>query len=119
MLRKIDKDLWVAEQPLRYLGLSIGSRMTVIQLANHDLVIISPIQVNNTMVSQLDEIGTVRHIIAPNLYHYLFAANFKMLYPNATFWAVPGLETKKQIWRSTKLSHLMRTIYGMDWNPYF
>ena len=69
--------------------------MTVIQLANHDLVVISPIQVNNAMVSQLNEIGTVRHIIAPNLYHYLFAANFKMLYPNATFWAVPGLETKK------------------------
>ena len=24
----------------------------------------------------------------------LFAANFKILYPNATFWAVPGLEVK-------------------------
>lgn len=69
--------------------------MTVIRLPNHDLVVISPIQVNNATVSQMDEIGTVRHIIAPNLYHYLFASNFKRLYPNATFWAVPGLETKK------------------------
>lgn len=95
MLREIDRDIWVAEQPLRYLGLSVGTRMTVIRLANRELAVISPIQVNDTIVSQLDEQGTVSHIIAPNLYHYLFAANFKKLYPNATFWAAPGLEAKK------------------------
>ncbi|MFM9268361.1 DUF4336 domain-containing protein [Tychonema sp. BBK16] len=53
------------------------------------------IAVNDTIMSQLDELGTVKHIIAPNLYHYLFAANFKTLYPNGTFWATPGLEVKK------------------------
>lgn len=95
MLREIDRDIWVAEQPLRYFGLSVGTRMTVIRLANHELVVISPIQVNDTIVSQLSELGTVSHIIAPNLYHYLFAADFKKLYPNAKFWAAPGLEAKK------------------------
>ncbi|NJM75957.1 MAG: DUF4336 domain-containing protein [Acaryochloridaceae cyanobacterium RU_4_10] len=95
MLRAIDRDIWVAEQPLRYFGLSVGTRMTVIRLANRELVVISPIQASDVLVGQLDKIGTVRHIIAPNLYHYLFAANFKTLYPNATFWAAPGLETKK------------------------
>jgi hypothetical protein len=59
------------------------------------IVVISPIQVNDTIVSQLSELGTISHIIAPNLYHYLFAANFKKLYPNAKFWAAPGLEAKK------------------------
>ena len=95
MLRKIDSDIWVAEQPLRYFGLSIGTRMTVIRLANGELVVISPIQINETIVIQLEEIGTVRHIIAPNLYHYFFAADFKMHYANATFWAIPGLKLKK------------------------
>ncbi len=95
MLREIDKDIWVAEQPFRYFGLSVGTRMTVIRLANRELAVISPIQVSDAIVSQLGELGTVKHIIAPNLYHYLFAANFKTLYPNGTFWAVPGLEVKK------------------------
>lgn len=95
MLRKIDRDIWVAEQPLRYFGLSVGTRMTVIRLADRELAVISPIQANDAIASQLDELGTVSHIIAPNLYHYLFAANFKTLYPNATFWAAPGLEVKK------------------------
>lgn len=95
MLREIDRDIWVAEQPLRYFGLSVGTRMTVIRLANRELVVISPIQVDDRIVTQLGELGTVSHIIAPNLYHYLFAANFKKLYPNAKFWAAPGLEAKK------------------------
>jgi hypothetical protein len=94
ILRKIDESIWVAEQPLRYLGLSIGTRMTVIQLANRELAVISPIQMSDALVSNLNELGTVKHIIAPNLYHYLFAAKFKALYPHATFWAAPGLELK-------------------------
>lgn len=96
MLREIDKDIWVAEQPFRYFGLSVGTRMTVIRLTNsRELAVISPIALNDTIASQLDELGTVKHIIAPNLYHYLFAANFKTRYPNGIFWAVPGLEVKK------------------------
>jgi hypothetical protein len=95
MLREIDEDIWVAEQPLRYLGLSVGTRMTVVRLANRELAVISPIQANDAIVNQLSQLGIVKHIIAPNLYHYLFAANFKSLYPHATFWAAPGLEVKK------------------------
>jgi hypothetical protein len=94
MLRKIDESIWVAEQPLRYLGLSIGTRMTVIQLANLELVVISPIQMSDALVRHLNELGTVKHIIAPNLYHYLFAAKFKAIYTQATFWAAPGLALK-------------------------
>lgn len=95
MLREIDKNIWVAEQPFRYFGLHIGTRMTVIRLANRELVVISPIRVNEAAVRQLSDLGQVRHIVAPNLYHYLFAAEFKAFYPNATFWAAPGLDTKQ------------------------
>lgn len=95
MLRKIDSNIWVAEQPLRYLGLSVGARMTVLRLNNRELAVISPVQASDTIVSQLGELGAVQHIIAPNLYHYSYIADFKALYPNATVWAVPGLEVKK------------------------
>jgi hypothetical protein len=95
MLREIDRDLWVAEQPLRYLGLSVGTRMTVIRLSSGELVVISPIRIDVAIIEQLNELGTVAHIVAPNLYHYLFAADFKKLYPQALFWAAPGLDTKK------------------------
>jgi hypothetical protein len=95
MLREIDSNIWTAEQPFRYFGLSVGTRMTVIRLANDELVVISPIQVNEATLQQLDEIGSVRHIIAPNLYHHLFVSKFKEIYPKAILWAAPGLESKK------------------------
>ncbi|MEM9219850.1 MAG: DUF4336 domain-containing protein [Cyanobacteria bacterium P01_F01_bin.150] len=95
MLREIDRDIWVAEQPLRYFGLNVGTRMTVIRLENHELLVISPVQASDEILSQLGELGIVKHMIAPNLYHHLFAANFKTFYPNATFWAVQGLDIKK------------------------
>ena len=95
MLRKIANNLWVAEQPLRYFGLSVGTRMTVIRLANRELVVISPIEVSNAIADQLRELGTVKHVVAPNLYHYSFVTSFKTLYANATIWAVPGLKVKQ------------------------
>jgi hypothetical protein len=54
MLRKIDESIWVAEQPLRYFGLSIGTRMTVVQLANCELAVISPIQMSDALVNHLN-----------------------------------------------------------------
>ena len=95
VLREVDQNLWVAEQPLRYFGLGIGTRMTVIQLANNELVVISPIQVSEALLREIDELGTISHIIAPNLYHHLFAADFKAAYPAATFWAPAKLRVKK------------------------
>lgn len=95
MLKKIGINIWVAEAQLKYFGLGVGTRMTVILLANRELAVISPIEVNDAIARQLDDLGTVSHIIAPNLYHYLFAANFQKRYPKATFWAAPGLEVKK------------------------
>ncbi|MBW4690565.1 MAG: DUF4336 domain-containing protein [Lyngbya sp. HA4199-MV5] len=95
MLRELDRNLWVAEQPLRYFGLSVGTRMTIVRLADGELALISPIQISDAVVSQLDKLGAVKHIIAPNLYHYLFVDHVKAIYPNATLWAAPGLEAKK------------------------
>ncbi|MFK8186627.1 MAG: DUF4336 domain-containing protein [Phormidesmis sp.] len=95
MINKIDHNFWVAEQPIKYFGLSIRTRMTIIQLQNGELVVISPINLNAQAIQQLSALGRIGHIIAPNLYHYMFANQFKEQYPNAIFWAAPGLKEKK------------------------
>ena len=69
--------------------------MTVIRLTSGELVVISPIQIDDATLEQIDKLGAVSHIVAPNLYHYLFVADFQKLYPSALFWAAPGLDTKK------------------------
>ncbi|MGH1392834.1 MAG: DUF4336 domain-containing protein [Trichormus sp.] len=95
MLRKIDKNIWIAEQPLKYFGLSVGTRMTVIRFNNGELAVISPIQVDDYTTEQLNQLGNVKYIIAPNLFHYLFLSNFKALYPQAKTYAVSGLKVKR------------------------
>ncbi|MGL5076154.1 MAG: DUF4336 domain-containing protein, partial [Waterburya sp.] len=72
MLQHIDTNLWVAEQPLKFMGLSVGTRMTVLRLADNSLLLISPIQITAQIKQQLDNLGIVRYLIAPNLFHYLY-----------------------------------------------
>ncbi|MDY6781109.1 MAG: DUF4336 domain-containing protein [Cyanobacteriota bacterium] len=95
MLREIDRNLWVSEHPFKYFGLNVGTRMTVIRFRDRELAIVSPIQANPDLVRQLNELGEVTHIVAPNLYHYLFLSSFKAAYPQATVWAAPGLAEKQ------------------------
>jgi hypothetical protein len=95
MIKELDRNIWVSEQPLRYFGLNVGTRMTIIRLSHGELAIISPIQPTPEIIAQLGKLGEVGHIIAPNLYHHLFAEDFKKLYPKALFWAASGLKLKK------------------------
>ncbi|NER19929.1 MAG: DUF4336 domain-containing protein [Symploca sp. SIO1C2] len=94
MLRNIDTNLWVAEQPLKYFGLEVGTRMTVIRFNPDKLLVISPINPEEKMIHQLEQLGTVNYIISPNLYHHLFIAPFKKNYPDAELWATSGLKEK-------------------------
>ena len=95
MLRQIDRYLWIAEQPFRFLGLEVGTRMTVIKLSDGSLLIISPIEISSEIQEQLDSMGTVRYIIAPNLFHYLYLAQAQQIYPQAQTIAPPGLAAKQ------------------------
>ena len=95
MLKKLDNNILVDEQPLKYWGLEVGTRMTIIRLKTGKLMVISPIQVNSTTIDEIDEIGKVDFIIAPNLYHHLFVADFQALYPHAKLLVAPGLELKR------------------------
>ncbi len=96
MLKEVDTNIWVAEQNLKYWGLEVGTRMTVIQLENGELVVISPIKVDGKTINQINEIGKLGTIIASNLYHDLSIYDFKSIYSDAKIFAAPGLESKRQ-----------------------
>ncbi|MEH1814424.1 MAG: DUF4336 domain-containing protein [Nostoc sp.] len=113
MLKAIDIDLWVAEQPLKYFGLEVGTRMTVIRLTNGKLMVISPIDMDDATINELNQLGEVSYIVVPNLYHHLFVTDFKLCYPRAKLWAVSGLERKKP---DLQIDYIIsdRTIHLID-----
>ncbi|MGL6340664.1 MAG: DUF4336 domain-containing protein [Waterburya sp.] len=95
MLQHIDTNLWVAEQPLKFMGLSVGTRMTVLRLADNSLLLISPIQITAQIKQQLDNLGIVKYLIAPNLFHYLYLSECQKIYSKAQVIAPPDLKTKQ------------------------
>jgi len=95
MLRQFAPDVWISEQPQRYLGVELGIRMTVVRVANGGLFVHSPIRLVPALRSELEAIAPVRFIVAPNRFHHLFAAEFARSWPEAELYCAPGLEKKR------------------------
>jgi hypothetical protein len=94
-LRPLAHDLWVAERPQRFYGLEVGTRMTVIRLADGSLLLHSPVALDAALRRALDALGRVRFAVAPNRVHHLYAGKVAESYPEARLWVGPGLEKKR------------------------
>jgi hypothetical protein len=96
MLRRLDRDLWMTQHPLRFLGAEVGTRMTVFRLKDGSLLIHSPVPVDAATQAELDGLGPVRFVVAPNRYHHLFVAEYSRNYPQAKIFGAPGLDSKRK-----------------------
>ncbi|MCU0949266.1 MAG: DUF4336 domain-containing protein [Porphyrobacter sp.] len=54
------------------MGLRLGTRSTIIRLTDGAVWVHSPVQLSRALAEQIDAIGPIRYLIAPNLYHHLF-----------------------------------------------
>jgi hypothetical protein len=96
MLRKLDENLWVAEQPLKFMGLTVGARMTVVRLANGDLWVHSPMRLTPPLREAVEPLGPPRFLVAPNRFHHLFIGQWMAAWPQARALAAPGLPEKRK-----------------------
>ncbi len=94
-LRPLATNLWVAERPQRFYGLEVGTRMCVIRLASGSLVLHSPVALGPALRRELDALGPVRFVIAPNRVHHLYAGAAVSAYPGSRLWVAPGLARKR------------------------
>ncbi len=94
-MRELDEGLWVQERPLGLLGIPIGARMTVVRLADGGLFLHSPVALDDPLRKDLDALGPVRCVVAPNKFHHLFVGPYRDAYPEARFYAAPGLPEKR------------------------
>jgi hypothetical protein len=95
MLRELAANLWVTEQPFRYLGMEIGGRTTVIRLIDGALFVHSPSRLDSNLHADLEAKGPVRFVVAPNRFHHIFIADYQRAFPQAEFYCAPGLQTKR------------------------
>src|SRR5215510_1566182 len=70
--------------------------MAIIRLSDGALFIWSPIRLTDGLRAEVDAVGQVQHIVAPNSLHHLSLPEWKRAYPGAKVYAPPGLRRKRQ-----------------------
>jgi len=95
MLRQLAQDLGVTERPQRAFGIEMGTRMTVVRLADGTLFVHSPVALDRATRLALDALGPARHVVAPNRFHHLHAGAYPVVYLDARFYAAPGVGEKR------------------------
>ena len=78
----IKDQIWILEYPVRYGGIDLFGRMTIIKLDNGDLFIHDPCEISDSIKDEIDAIGEVKYIVAPGSYHHLFVTDFQNKYPD-------------------------------------
>ena len=91
----INGQIWILEYPVRFGGMDLFGRTTIIKLNNGDLIVHDPCKIDDPVKNEIDAIGEVKYIVAPGSYHHLFVTDFQKKYPNAETYLCPGLEKKR------------------------
>jgi hypothetical protein len=89
-----------------------SARMTVVRLSDGGLFLHSPIRLDGGLRAELDAVGEVRAIVAPNKFHHLFAGDCRSAYPKAKLYAAPGLPEKR---KDIKFDGLLADEPRVEW----
>ncbi len=116
-LKPVAEDLWIVDGPvIRFYGLPFTTRMTVIRLPDGGLWVHSPIAPDSGLMAEIEALGPVRHLIAPNWIHYAYVPDWQARYPDAVTWAAPGVRERAQSRGvALRIEHLLDSTAPDDW----
>lgn len=96
MLQRVGEEIWTADGPtVSIAGFGFPTRMIVIRLSHGELFICSPTALSEDLRAEVDWLGPVGHIVAPNSLHHLFIGEWQRAYPEAITHAPPRLRDKR------------------------
>ena len=95
-LTALSDDLWVADHDLFTMGIHFPGRMTVVRLPSGDLWLCSPVPIDDDLATELDALGPVRWLVAPNRFHHVHLRAVLERYPEARLLGAPGLPEKRK-----------------------
>ncbi len=94
-LKPVAAGLWIVDGPaIRSYGFPFSTRATVVQLESGDLWVHSPTELTDSLHAELTALGKVRHLIAPNQFHFVNIPDWCAAFPQAKFWAAPGVQDR-------------------------
>ena len=91
MLEELVPGIWTVDAPLKLAGVDFGMRMTVVQIGSDGLVLISPCPIDDALAGEIESLGTVRAVIAPNAFHHFHLIDASERYSDATCFMAQGV----------------------------
>lgn len=100
-LKPVADGVFIVDSTLRGLfGMTLPVRMTVIRLPDGGLLLHSPTRLTEGLKRVLRQLGPVRHLLAPNVAHWVFLREWQETYPDAIVWSAPGLRQRRAVRRN-------------------
>jgi hypothetical protein len=127
-VRALAPGLWIAERPFSTGLAELGTKMTIVRLADGGLWLHSPVKLDDATKRALDALGPVRAVVCPSRVHHLFAGDYVAPYPDARLYGPPSLAKKRRdlhfhallgdepepAWRGVLEQHLFRGAPLLD-----
>lgn len=97
MLIPICDNIWCVQSGMYMPGklLHFSLRMTIVRLNQGELVLISPVKLDEALAVEIRALGKVAYIIAPNTFHHLYAGAVQALFPGSKLYGARGLHKKR------------------------
>ena len=105
-LSTIAEGVWTDTTPVRIVGTELSATMTLLRLPGGDLVLHSPIPLTDERRREVEALGTVRHLMAPNLFHHSWFAEWAAAFPAAELHVPARLPKKRPELTATRLKAL-------------
>lgn len=95
-LQAFGQDIWIADgESVSVAGFHYPTRMAIIRLGDGGLFVWSPTALTDALRAEVDTMGAVRFIVAPNSLHHLFIQPWQAAYPAVQTIAAPGLAKRR------------------------
>lgn len=95
-LQPFGPGIWLADGGIADVaGFRYPTRMAIMKLPDGGLFVWSPVALTADIKSEVDALGAVSCIVAPNSLHYLSVAEWKAAYPAAKVFGAPGLRKRR------------------------
>ena len=103
-LKPVADNVWIVDGPeirmtypwLPMFSVPFPTRMTVVRLKDSSLWVHSPTPLPEALAGAVDVLGKVAYLVAPNLLHFWWIADWKARYPGARAYAAPGTRERAQ-----------------------
>ncbi|HST26866.1 MAG TPA: DUF4336 domain-containing protein [Rudaea sp.] len=88
--------IWTMDYPIKLAGVAFNARMSVVRLMDGKLLCHSPGPIDDSVAAAIDELGEVRYILAPGLFHHMYVAHAQERYLHAETYICPGVERRNR-----------------------